>query len=144
MCIGEMLVEARQEALEITGANDMQSKHARNAISRILRREKLGEIDKAVRSDLLCLMDHREQVSAWRATLTPMEQIKWNNPRIVYRKFKETVLPPVEREPKPVIFRLSLNAAERQALYRALFHPAHAMDAVLAGIRSKLHAEGAP
>ncbi len=45
--------------------------------------------DKATRSHLFDLIDHREEVEAWRrTTLDPKEQLKITHPSSVWRRWK--------------------------------------------------------
>ena len=45
-------------------------------------------LDKADRSRLFAVMDHLQEIEAWRATLTPAERLRLNHPSAVLRKWR--------------------------------------------------------
>jgi hypothetical protein len=49
-------------------------------------------LDKADRSRLFVVMDHLEEIEAWRATLTSTERLRLNHPSAVLRKWKTNAI----------------------------------------------------
>jgi hypothetical protein len=107
MTLGEGLALARTEAFRVTGTNDVNSKHYRNALPAILDREGLGKIDAPLRSEILTLIDNRPAVEAWRATLADNQRMMWNHPHTVLKYWRKATIvaetakadPGAEKEP---------------------------------------------
>lgn len=98
--IGYGLRVCRARALDSSHSNDMSTRRAKDAIAGELHRTTLDRLDKAVRSDLLVLMDMLPAVEAWRATLSSSQREGWSHPRTVLRHYRRLT---EVKEEKPVI-----------------------------------------
>jgi hypothetical protein len=96
--VGRGLQECQRLALATTHSNNMMSYVARMAMADILKRERLDRINKGDRSILLKVMENLPAVTAWQATLSTSQRIKYNHPQAVWKRYQAaTVVPP----PKP-------------------------------------------
>jgi hypothetical protein len=87
MTIGEGLMEGRNWAMQVAGANRPEGKGYVTAYAEWLKRYKVDDMDKSDRAKLLQLMEERPAVEEWRATLTDHERRNLNNPVVVWRKW---------------------------------------------------------
>jgi hypothetical protein len=95
VAVGRGLQECQHLALTATHSNDMTSFTARMAMADILKRERLDRINKGDRSILLKVMENLPAITAWQATLSTSERIRYNHPQAVWKRYqKATVVPP--------------------------------------------------
>jgi hypothetical protein len=65
------------------------------AMANILKQERLDRINKGDRSILLKVMDNLPAITAWQATLSTSERIKYNHPQAVWKRYQTaTAVPP--------------------------------------------------
>ena len=93
--VGEALEVGRIEAMNSTGANLPEGSRYIGAFHMWLDKSGFGDMDKTTRSHLSQLMKKREEIEAWRKTLTLKERLRINHPTAVLRKFKAATTPKV-------------------------------------------------
>lgn len=86
--VGRALQEIRRAALTISGANDITSDHYRQQFHALLDGTSFANMDKVVRSKLLDLTDHSDDVSRWWDTLPFDKQARWTHPTTVWKQFQ--------------------------------------------------------
>jgi hypothetical protein len=88
LIIGEGLLAMRQEAFATTQVSETISGRYRREFTKILRREKLDDIAKIVRTELLNIMEHLDEINEWLMSLPDYERVKLNYPTHVWRRYK--------------------------------------------------------
>jgi hypothetical protein len=78
----------RDRALEASNSKDMNSNRAKKAIAIELKKERLDTLDKSLRSDLLTIIDHQDEIEMWRRTLGVNQREKWTYPRTILKQWK--------------------------------------------------------
>lgn len=109
MTVGEALAAGRDWAMRSSGSSKPNGGFYAMEMSRWLDQYGLKLMDKSDQAKLLKVMDHRDEIVAWRAKLTPDERLKLNHPTNVLRKWQSSLT----KSPKP-------PGAEAKARVRAV------------------------
>jgi len=100
LCIG------RTDAMREAHTNAPIGKNYNSAFSAWLKRRGFDTIDQGDRSRLFEVLDHLEEIEAWRSKLTTTERPNLNHPSTVLRKFKSATAKPLDtnvpRKPSPM------------------------------------------
>jgi hypothetical protein len=98
----DALTEARSEAAEVIGSNDIKSAAYKKAIREILNREKLNEehLHPQVRKSCWAIIENRAAIEQWREKLQPHEKMLWNSPDAVLRHWKASLPPSLKPTPR--------------------------------------------
>jgi hypothetical protein len=104
VAVGRALLVGRTEAMRTANTNKPTGKLYAAQFGQWLTAAKLDKVaDKATRSRLLNLLDHIDEVEAWRATLATNKQLELNHPNTVWRHWqKATVVPTMASADKPL------------------------------------------
>ena len=86
--VGRAFLIGRAEAMREAKTDRPVGGKYNNAYSQWLEENELAEIDKAVRSRLLYLLDHHDEVERWRSTLPINKRMRLNHPDSVSRAWK--------------------------------------------------------
>jgi hypothetical protein len=89
-------------------------------MSAILKEQGLDKIDKAARSRLLKVMQHRDEIEAWLAGLPVPKRLKLNHPQTVLSAWTRVTTPATPKsKPKPDLKAAWDNASleERRAFF---------------------------
>jgi hypothetical protein len=88
LLIGEALVAGRERAMAEARTNKPAGKRYNLAFHAWLDAFGFADIDKADRAKLLLIVKHRDEVEAWRASLTQAQRADLNHPSAVWRAWK--------------------------------------------------------
>jgi hypothetical protein len=102
--VGRAVVVGRTEAMREAHVNRPEGRGYAAALHRWLVHTGLVRVigDTGARSRLLDLVDHHDQVEAWRKTLPSNKQLELNHPNTIWRHWKRsTVVPAPNKQPKP-------------------------------------------
>jgi hypothetical protein len=86
--IGPGLMKARAEAMAVARTNRPEGRGYSTAMGKLLAEYKLDDMSKATRSAILNVMEHLQDVEAWRVRQPKPEEL--NNPTVVWLKFKRS------------------------------------------------------
>jgi hypothetical protein len=86
--VGAALLIGRSGAMRQAGVNRPVGRRYNVAFAAWLNKFGFENLDKADRSRFFVVMDHLEEIEAWRATLTTTERFRLNHPSAVLRKWK--------------------------------------------------------
>jgi len=86
--IGPAFERARSEAMDVAGTNQPQGRGYVEAMSSILAKYRLDDINKDTRKALFDIMAHLDEVEQWRRLQPNGERL--NHPMSVWQKFKRT------------------------------------------------------
>jgi hypothetical protein len=86
--VGAAHLIGRSGAMHEAGVNRPLGRRYKVAFVAWLKKFGFENLDKADRSRLFVVMDHLQEIEAWRATLTPTERLRLNHPSAVLRKWK--------------------------------------------------------
>ena len=86
--VGAAHLIGRSGAMHEAGVNRPLGRRYKTAFAAWLKKFGFENLDKADRSRLFVVMDHLQEIEAWRATLTPTERLRLNHPSAVLRKWK--------------------------------------------------------
>jgi hypothetical protein len=104
IAVGRAIAVGRTEAMREAHVNRPKGRGYVEALHRWLVRTGLLKVigDTGARSRLLDLIDHHDQVEAWRKTLPLNKQLELNHPNTVWRHWKKaTVVRDPNKQPKP-------------------------------------------
>jgi hypothetical protein len=96
--VGAFLVHAQNAAMSQIGTDKPVGSAYNKIYGDILRRYKLDQVDKGVRSRLGNIMTNIGEVEAFLATLTLPVRLSLNHPNSIYRAWKRGTTAPVERK----------------------------------------------
>src|SRR5262245_37152094 len=80
MQVAEALLVGRREAMALAKVNKPEGRGYNETFNQWLARYKLGDIDKAVRANLLYIAEHRSEFEEYRAQLPLSERLRMNHP----------------------------------------------------------------
>jgi hypothetical protein len=101
LLVGEALLAGRVEAMRSAHTNKPEGRHYSEEFSHWLKSNKFDAIDATTRKRLLKCLEHRNEIQAWRATLTTNKLHELNHPGVVLRRWLKTqVKKPDNAEPK--------------------------------------------
>jgi hypothetical protein len=86
--VGAAHLIGRSRAMYEAGVNRPVGRRYKAAFAAWLKSFGFENLDKADRSRLFVVMDHLQEIEAWRATLTPTERLRLNHPSAVLRKWR--------------------------------------------------------
>jgi hypothetical protein len=86
--VGAAHLIGRSGAMHEAGVNRPRGRRYKTAFGAWLKKFGFENLDKADRSRLFVVMDHLQEIEAWRATLTPTERLRLNHPSAVLRKWR--------------------------------------------------------
>jgi hypothetical protein len=86
--VGAALLIGRSGVMHDVSVNRPIGRRYNAAFATWLKKFDFENLDKADRSRLFGVMDHLQDIEAWRATLTPSERLRLNHPSAVWRKWK--------------------------------------------------------
>jgi hypothetical protein len=118
--VGAAVVIGRTEAMGEAAANRPVGRRYNVLFAAWLKQFGFENLDKADRSRLFTVMDHLEEIEAWRATLTPTERLRLNHPSAVLRKWKSanTISPNPNSRLSPIKQCRQENSALQQEILR--------------------------
>lgn len=93
LAIGRALMLGRQRAMLEAGTDHPEGKGYSQAFSRFLADNRLGEIHKRDRANLLHVMEEEVEIVTWLQTMPEDEQIRLNHPAVIWRRFQATQRP---------------------------------------------------
>lgn len=93
LTIGKAFMKGRQWAMREAGTDNIDSPHYRTAFSRFLADNRLHEIHKRDRANLLRIMEDEVEIMMWLKGLPEDEQIRLNHPAVIWRRFNATQRP---------------------------------------------------
>jgi hypothetical protein len=101
MTLGEGLLAGRNWAMSTVETNRPEGKGYVLAFHEWLRRWRVNDLNKADRGNLLRVMEERPAIEEWRTnTLTDVERRKYNNPTVVWHKWKSLGRPRSRSSPE--------------------------------------------
>jgi hypothetical protein len=102
LIVGAAYQQLQSEALHRAGTNEAEGKRYNQQIKQLLDDAGLGIVlkDRGVRSRLLDLVKHREEVERFRANLKPGRRLQLNHPNSVWRAWQKS-LPHDPDAPQP-------------------------------------------
>jgi hypothetical protein len=86
--VGAAHLIGRSGAMHEAGANRPLGRRYKVAFAAWLKKFGFENLDKADRCRLFVVMDHLQEIEAWRATLTPKERLRLNHPSAVLRRWE--------------------------------------------------------
>lgn len=100
MLAGAGLVAIRQQAMREAFTNRPFGREYTAAYAKLLAASKLDERikDKGDRQKLVAVMDNRDAVEEWLATLHPSDRRRWTHPTTIWKKWQASLLPPRKYE----------------------------------------------
>jgi hypothetical protein len=101
--VGEAMLVGREWSMTQAGTNRPSGKGYNVVFGEWLKKYKLDDLDKSIRSRLFDVMDSREQIENWRRTLPLSERLNLNHPNAVLRKWKAFMEPEKPKSNKPSI-----------------------------------------
>lgn len=118
--VGAALQIGRRRAMHEAGVNLPVGRRYNVLFAAWLSNFGFANLDKADRSRLLAVMDHLDEIQAWRATLTPTQRLRLNHPSAVLRKWKsaQAVAPNQNSELSPIKKCQEENSALQQEILR--------------------------
>jgi hypothetical protein len=93
----------------------------RFTFDRLREREGLGAINKNRVSKLLAILERREKVEEWRATLAANKRFDWQSPESIYNKCPIFRAPPKDREAEPRLSPMAKLKLANQELHEENF-----------------------
>jgi hypothetical protein len=102
--VGAAHLIGRSWAMHEAGVNRPVGHRYKAAFAAWLKKFGFENLDKTDRWRLFVVMDHLQEIEAWRATLTPTERLRLNHPSAVLRKWKsaKAVSPNQNRRLSPI------------------------------------------
>jgi len=118
--VGAAHVIGRSGAMREAGVNRPLGHRYNAAFAAWLKEFGFENIDKADRSRLFVVMDHLHEIETWRATLTPTERLRLNQPSAVLRKWKSAhaISPNQNSRLSPIEKCRQENSALKQEILR--------------------------
>jgi hypothetical protein len=88
--VGIALDIGRSACMREAHVNKPEGRGYSAALSNWKQRHGFADIDRAALSNLTACMRHRQEIEAWRGTLTTDEKLRLNHPSVVFAKWKRT------------------------------------------------------
>jgi hypothetical protein len=102
LAVGEALRRLRTAAMREAFTNEPVGRAYNEAFGQRLHQHGFDKLDKGDRSRLFDCMEHRDEIEAWRSTLTLNQRLQWNHPTTVLRHWKAAHdVPKGEKKPSP-------------------------------------------
>jgi hypothetical protein len=118
--VGAAVVIGRSGAMREAAVNRPVGRRYNVLFAAWLKQFDFENLDKTDRSRLFAVMDHLEEIEAWRATLTPAERLHLIHPSTVLRKWKSAnaISPNQNSRLSPIKQCRQENSALQQGILR--------------------------
>jgi hypothetical protein len=101
LLVGEALQAGRVEAMRSAHANKPEGRRYNEEYGHWLKTNKFDVIEATTRKRLLTCLEHRNEIEAWRKTLTANKLHELNHPGVVLRRWLKTQVKKPDAKPKP-------------------------------------------
>jgi hypothetical protein len=143
LLVGTALAAIQTDAMVAAKMNEPEGRRYCREFGILLREAGLDAVDKAARSRLLKVLEHRDEIETWLATLEPpAERVKLNHPSAVWAAWSKAMglgtskpKPIAKPEPFAILWKSATIKERRAAL------DAGGIDLILEGISPELRAE---
>jgi hypothetical protein len=103
MAIGAAFLIGRQWAFDMSGTSDINNPKYKKAFSTWLNRyPKLAKFDSSDRAKLFVVMENRDAIESWRATLGLTARLKLNHPTSVLKRWQASTQVPKKSDASKV------------------------------------------
>ena len=92
LLVGEALLAGRMEAMRAAHTNKPEGRRYNEEFSHWLKITRFDAVEATTRKRLLKCLEHRNEIQAWRATLTTNKLHVLNHPGVVLRRWQKTIV----------------------------------------------------